>query len=306
MEKKEVKSILISQPAPADLEKSQYKILIDKYGVQLTFEKFFNVVGIPNKEFRTKRISILDYTAVILTSKLAVDNYFRMAKELRLKIPETMKYFCVTETVANYLQNYIQYRKRKIFFGKVSFKELMDIISRHKEEKYIFPCAEDATIDNFQMLEKAKVIFKKAVMYRSEPKDLKNIDISKFDMVAVFTPIGAKSFVKSFPSIKDKDIVFAAFGATTQKALKNARMKVLVPAPSTKCPSLVMAIESYLSLKPSDFTKYVEDLEAEAIAIAARKREEALKAAAKAKRDIARAKAAQKAKEEQQAKAKDA
>ncbi|MDR1847203.1 MAG: uroporphyrinogen-III synthase [Bacteroidales bacterium] len=297
MEKKEVKNILISQPAPVDMEKSQYKVLIDKYGVNLTFEKFFNVVGVSNREFRTKRISLLDYTAVILTSKLAVDNYFRMAKELRIKVPETMKYFCLAEGIANYLQNYIQYRKRKIFFGKITFKDLMESISRHKDEKYLFPCAEDANVENFQILEKAKVNYKKAVMYRSEPKDLKHIDISKFDMVAVFTPIGVKSFVKSFPKTKINDLVFAAFGPTTQQALRNARIKVLVPAPSPKCPSLVMAMENYLALNPEDYPKYVAEREEEVIAAAARKREEAAKALAKAKRDAARAKAAEKLKE---------
>ena len=295
MEKKEIKSILISQPAPADLEKSQYKVLIDKYGVNLTFEKFFSVVGIPNKEFRTKRVSILDHTAVILTSKLAVDNFFRMAKELRLKIPESMKYFCVTEGIANYLQNYIQYRKRKIFFGKISFKELMDVICRHKDEKYIFPCAEDAAADNFLLLEKFKINFKKAVMYRSEPKDLTNIDISKFDMVAVFTPIGVKSFIKSFPFIKDKDMVFSAFGAATQKALKNARIKVLVPAPSVKYPSLVMAIEAYLSLESSDFSKYIEDLEGPTPSSASRKRGSVSKGSNNQKKEAEQAKVAAKA-----------
>ncbi|MDR1006888.1 MAG: uroporphyrinogen-III synthase [Bacteroidales bacterium] len=303
MDKKEVKNILISQPAPANLEKSQYKGLAERDGINLTFEKFFSVVGIPNKEFRTKRISLLDYTAVILSSKLAIDNYFRMAKELRIKIPETMKYFCVTEAVANYLQNYIQYRKRKIFFGKVTFKDLMEVICRHKEENYIFPCAEDATADNFLALEKAKIHFKKAIMYRSEPKDLKEIDISKFDLVAVFTPIGAKSFIKSFPAVKEQDIIFAAFGEKTQQTLKNARIKVLIPAPSSKHLSLVMAIENYLDLKPEDYPKYLEELEAEEIAKILKKREEAARVAAKIKREAAKVKSAE---QNKTSKAKDA
>ncbi|MDR1725398.1 MAG: uroporphyrinogen-III synthase [Bacteroidales bacterium] len=293
MEKKEISKILISQPVPADLEKSQYKVLIDKYKVELTFEKFFNVVGVSNKEFRAKRISLLDYTAVIITSKLAVDNYFRIAKELRIKIPETMKYFCITETIANYLQNYIQYRKRKVFFGKITFKDLQEVIAKHKDEKYIFPCAEDASAENFQMLDKAKINYKKAVMFRSEPKDLKHINIQNFDMVAVFSPIGAKSFIQSFPTMKHNDIVFAAFGSTTQQALKNAKIKVLVPAPNTKYPSMIMAIDNFLSLKSADFPKYLEELEAEALAIATKKKEELAKAIAKAKRDAKKIKVAQ-------------
>ncbi|MEE1203793.1 MAG: uroporphyrinogen-III synthase, partial [Bacteroidales bacterium] len=179
-----VKRILISQPKPEDLAKSQYKILIDKYKVELTFEKFFDVVGVSTREFRDMRIALLDYSAVIMTSKLAVDNYFRLAKELRITVPESMKYFCISDTIANYLQNYVQYRKRKIFYGKGTFLDLVDVITKHKEETYLFPCAEDSSADYFKTLETSKITFKKAVMYRSEVKDLSAINIKDFDMVA--------------------------------------------------------------------------------------------------------------------------
>lgn len=243
------KRILISQPCPVDLEKSQYKVLLDKHKAELTFFKFFDVAGVSNKEFRSFKIQILDYSAVILTSKLAVDNYFRMAKELRLVIPDSMKYFCITESIANYLQNYIQYRKRKIFYGKIQFYELMDIINKHKDETYLFPCAEDTSLDNFQLLDKSNITYQKSIMYRSEPKDLsKDLDIKNFDMVVMFSPIGVKSFIQSFPDYNHEKIIFAAFGANTQAALKEAKIKTMIPAPNINAPSMVMAIDNFLCM----------------------------------------------------------
>lgn len=258
-----IKNILISQPEPTDLLKNQYKALSSKYEVEFTFYKFFDVVGISNREFRDAKISILDHSAVIFTSKLSVDNYFRLAKELRLTVPETMKYFCITETVANYMQNYVQYRKRKIFYGKLTFKDLVDVIAKHKEEKFIIPCAEDSSIDYFNMLDAAKIKYTKAVMYRSEPKDLTNIDIKKFDMIAMFSPIGVKSFVQSFPQITSEDIFIAAFGTTTQTALKSAKLKTYIPAPTKEAPSMIMAIDKFLSLTTEERKEWMEVIDAE-------------------------------------------
>ncbi len=257
-----VKNILISQPAPADLAKSQYKILIDKYNVNLTFFKFFDVVGVSTREFRDSRIALLDYSAVIMTSKLAVDNYFRLAKELRVTIPESMKYFCMSETVANYLQNYIQYRKRKIFYGKITFSDLVEVILKHKEETFLFPCAEDASPDSFKALDQAKITYKKAVMYRPETKDLSSINIKEYDMVAMFSPIGVKSFVQNFPDVTHDDILIAAFGATTHAALKSAKLKSYIPAPTTEYPSMVMAIDKFLSLTAEEREAWIKDVEA--------------------------------------------
>lgn len=258
-----IKNILISQPEPTDLLKNQYKALSSKYEVEFTFYKFFDVVGISNREFRDAKISLLDHSAVIFTSKLSVDNYFRLAKELRLTIPETMKYFCITETVANYMQNYVQYRKRKIFYGKLTFKDLVEVIAKHKEEKYIIPCAEDSSIDYFTLLDNAKIKYTKAVMYRSEPKDLSNIDIKKFDMIAMFSPIGVKSFVQSFPEITSEDIFIAAFGTTTQTALKSAKLKTYIPAPTKEAPSMIMAIDNFLSLTTEERKEWMAKIDAE-------------------------------------------
>ena len=258
-----IKNILISQPEPTDLLKNQYKALSSKYEVEFTFYKFFDVVGISNREFRDAKISILDHSAVIFTSKLSVDNYFRLAKELRLTIPETMKYFCITETVANYMQNYVQYRKRKIFYGKLTFKDLVEVIAKHKEENFIIPCAEDSSIDYFTLLDTAKIKYTKAVMYRSEPKDLSNIDIKKFDMIAMFSPIGVKSFIQSFPEITSEDIFIAAFGTTTQTALKSAKLKSYIPAPTKEAPSMIMAIDNFLSLTTEERKEWMAKIDAE-------------------------------------------
>lgn len=256
-----IKNILISQPAPADIAKSQYKTLIDKYDVNLTFFKFFDVVGVTTREFRDSRIALLDYSAVIMTSKLAVDNYFRLAKELRVTIPESMKYFCISDTIANYLQNYVQYRKRKIFYGKITFSDLVEVILKHKDETYLFPCAEDSSLDSFKLLEQSKIHFQKAVMYRSEIKDLSSIDIKNFDMVAMFSPIGVKSFVHNFPEMNNDNILIAAFGASTQAALKSAKLKTYIPAPTKEYLSMVMAMDKFLSLTPEEREEWMKEID---------------------------------------------
>ncbi len=256
-----IKNILISQPAPADIAKSQYKTLIDKYDVNLTFFKFFDVVGVTTREFRDSRIALLDYSAVIMTSKLAVDNYFRLAKELRVTIPESMKYFCISDTIANYLQNYVQYRKRKIFYGKLTFSDLVEVILKHKDETYLFPSAEDSSLDSFKLLEQSKIHFQKAVMYRSEIKDLSSIDIKNFDMVAMFSPIGVKSFVHNFPEMNNDNILIAAFGASTQAALKSAKLKTYIPAPTNEYPSMVMAMDKFLSLTPEEREEWMKEID---------------------------------------------
>ena len=244
----EIKNILISQPAPLDLERSQYKILIDKYKVNLTFNKFFDVASISNKEFRAERIDLLDYTAVIMTSKLSVDSYFHFVNETRVQIPDTMKFFCITDTVANYLQNYIQYRKRKIFYGKLTFDDLVEVINKHSDEKFLVPCARDARKENFKKLDAKKIDYTKVVMYKSVPKKNMNkeVDISKFDMVVLFSPVGVRSFLENFPQTTSDDICFAAFGRGTIGALNRVRIKVSVTAPTIKHHSMVMAIDSYL------------------------------------------------------------
>ena len=244
-----VKKVLISQPEPADLEKSPYKTLVNKYGLDLTFYKFFEVVGLSVSEFRKTRIHLAEYTAVIFNSKNSVDHFFRMAKELREVIPDTMKYFCSTEAIALYLQNYIQYRKRKIFFGNQYFADLIDVMSKHREEKFLFPCSDEKQTEYTKLLDKAKFKYTKAALYTSEPRDLSQFNLADYDMVCLFSPIGVRSLLKNFPDIKETNILIAAFGTSTHAALKAAGLKLAIAAPTKASPSMAMAIENFINGK---------------------------------------------------------
>lgn len=247
-----VKKVLISQPEPADLDKSPYKALIQKHNLDLTFYKFFSVEGIPVSEFRKTRIHLSEHTAVIFNSKQSVDNFFRLAKELRESIPETMKYFCSTEGVANYLQTYIQYRKRKIFPAKLHFAELIDIMAKHREEKFIFPCSDEKQTEYTKMLDKAKFKYTKAPMYTSVPRDLTHFNLKEFDIIALFSPIGVRALVSNFPNVKDEALTIAAFGASTHAALKEEGIKLTIAAPTVSSPSMAMAIENYIMGKQQE------------------------------------------------------
>ena len=247
-----VKKILVSQPEPADLEKSPYKNLVTKYGVDITFYKFFEVVGLSVSEFRKSRIHLGDYTAVIFNSKNSVDHFFRLAKELRENIPDTMKYFCSTEAIAHYLQNYIQYRKRKIFFGNQYFADLIEILSKHREEKFLFPCSDEKQTEYTKMLDKAKFQYTKATMYTSVPRDLTQFKLKDYDVVCLFSPIGVRSLLQSFPNIAEQSINIAAFGTSTHAALKAAGIKLTIAAPTKASPSMAMAIENYINGKGQD------------------------------------------------------
>lgn len=247
-----VKKILISQPEPADLEKSPYKNLVTKHNVDITFYKFFDVVGLSASDFRKSRIHLTEYTAIIFNSKNSVDHFFRLAKELREVIPDTMKYFCTTEAIALYLQNYIQYRKRKIFFGNQFFAELVELLGKHREEKFLFPCSDEKQTEYTKLLDKAKFKYTKATMYTSVPKDLTHFNLKDFDMICLFSPIGVRALVKNFPNIAEQNVTIAAFGTSTHAALKAAGIKLTVAAPTKTSPSMAMAIENYITGKGQD------------------------------------------------------
>ncbi|RLD44877.1 MAG: uroporphyrinogen-III synthase [Bacteroidetes bacterium] len=241
-----IKSILVSQPPPADIQKSPYNKLIDKYKISVDYFKFIKIDGIPSKEFRQARVNILDYSAVIFTSRQAVDHFFRIAKEVRANIPEDMKYFCISESTAYYLQNYVQYRKRKIFHGKQSFADLMEVIRKHKDNKFLFPCSEIHKQDIPNALEKEGIEFEKAVIYRTLACDLSKIDITSYDMLVFFSPSGIKSLFKNFPDFEQGEQAIATFGKTTAEAAKSAGLKIQVNAPTPKAPSMSMSIEQYV------------------------------------------------------------
>ena len=249
-----VKKILISQPEPADLEKSPYKNLVSKYGIEITFYKFFEVVGLTATEFRKSRIHLSEYTAVIFNSKNSVDHFFRLAKELRVTIPDSMKYFCATEAIALYLQNYIQYRKRKIFFGNQYFSDLIEVLQKHREEKFLFPCSDEKQTEYTKLLDKAKFKYTKATMYTSVPRDLKQFNLKDFDIICLFSPIGVRSLVQNFPNIAEENHMIAAFGTSTHSALKAAGIKLTIAAPTKSSPSMAMAVENYINGKGQDDT----------------------------------------------------
>jgi uroporphyrinogen-III synthase len=241
-----IKSILVSQPPPADIQKSPYNRLIDKFKISVDYFKFIKIDGIPSKEFRQARVNILNYSAVIFTSRQAVDHFFRIAKEVRANIPEDMKYFCISESTAYYLQNYVQYRKRKIFHGKQSFADLMEVIKKHKDNKFLFPCSEIHKQDIPEALTKEGIEFEKTVIYRTLACDLSKIDITSYDMLVFFSPSGIKSLYKNFPDFEQGEQAIATFGKTTAEAAKKAGLKIQVNAPTPKAPSMSMAIEQFV------------------------------------------------------------
>lgn len=241
-----IKSILVSQPQPSESEKSPYSEIGKKFNIKVDFFKFIKIEGIESKEFRKERIHFEDYTAVIFTSRNAVDHYFRMAKELRFDVPDTMKYFCTTEATAFYLQKYIQYRKRKIFHGKQDFTDLIDVIKKHKTEKYLLPCSDVAKGEIPKALEKLGVVNARAVIYRTVSSDLHEINLMNYDMLIFFSPAGVNSLFSNFPDYKQGEMLIGAVGPSTAKAVKDAGLILNIQAPTKTAPSMTMALEQFL------------------------------------------------------------
>ncbi|MBW6460430.1 MAG: uroporphyrinogen-III synthase [Bacteroidales bacterium] len=239
-------NILVSQPQPTDIEKSPYGELTRKYNVNIDFFKFIKIESVPAREFRRSKINLLNFSAVIFTSRNAVDHYFRMATEMRSEIPQTMKYFCMSESTAFYLQKYVQYRKRKIFHGRQSFEDLIDVIRKHKEEKYLLPCSDIHKASISQLLDDNDVNFTKGVFYKTLASDLSHLDIKKYDMLVFFSPSGIASLFKNFPGFVQNDTVIGAFGPTTSNAVRESGLTLTIEAPTKTAPSMTMAIEEYL------------------------------------------------------------
>lgn len=243
-----IKNVLISQPQPEN-EKSPYADLARQFSLNLTFRKLIKIESVDNKEFRKLRINILDYTAIIFNSRHAVDHFFSLCEELRVSIPETMKYFCVSEAIALYLQKYVQYRKRKIFFGKSKFPELLELIKKQKGEKYFFPCAVNHTKEIPELLKSNKIEHVTAPIYNTVPDDLQDVDISQYQMIVFFSPIGIESLQKNFPDYQQGETIFAGFGAATITAIENAGFIAQIKAPTPEAPSMTMAIEQFLKAR---------------------------------------------------------
>jgi uroporphyrinogen-III synthase len=241
-----IKNILISQPEPTDLDKSPYGELVKKFNLNICFRKFIQIDGITSREFRQERINLLDYSAVIFTSRNAVDHYFRIAKEMRAEIPDSMKYFCISESTAYYLQKYIQFRKRKIFHCKENFDILTELIRKHKGEKFLLPCSDIHKTEIPKILDGLKVSYRKAVIYRTLASDLSDINIKDFDMLVFFTPAGIRSLFKNFPDFKQNNCAIGVFGPSTAKAAQEVGLKLNVQAPTKTAPSMTMAIDQFL------------------------------------------------------------
>ena len=235
----------VSQPKPSS-EKSPYFDIAEKYGVQMEFRPFIKVESVTPKEFRAQKISILDYTAVIFTARTAIDHFFHLCEGLRITIPETMKYFCLTESIALYLQKYTVYRKRKIFFGNTGkLDDLMPAIMKHSGEKFILPVSDVHNDEQTALLDKSGISYTKAVMYRTVSNDFTDEEKFDYDMLVFFSPSGINSLLKNFPDFEQKDIKIGCFGPTTAKAVKDAGLRLDVEAPSKESPSMTAALDKY-------------------------------------------------------------
>ncbi len=242
-----IKKILVSQPAPEN-GKSPYFELADKNNLLIDFRPFIHVEGIPAKEFRQHRIDILEHTAVIFTSKTSADHFFRICEEMRVTVPDSMKYFCISESTAYYLQKYIVYRKRKIFFGNGKFSDLMDLINKHRDETYLVPLSDIHKEEIPKTLKEQKIKYSKAILYRTVCSDLSDLSLINYDMLVFFSPSGIKSLKQNFPDFQQDSIKIASFGTTTASAVEKAGFRLDVKAPLPEAPSMTMALEQFIKL----------------------------------------------------------
>jgi len=239
-----VKSVLVTQPKP-ETEKSPYYDLAKKFSVKIDFRPFIHVEPIGAKDFRKDKVNIAEHTAVILTSRNAADNFFRICAEMRITVPETMKYFCISESTAYYLQKFVVYRKRKIFFGKQTIADLMDLIKKHKKEKFLVPCTDIHKQEIFETLDGSAIEYTKAVIYKTVASDLSDLANVNYDVLVFFSP-GITSLLKNFPKFKQSTTRIAAFGPTTAQAVLDAGLRLDIQAPVPSAPSMTMALEQYI------------------------------------------------------------
>ena len=240
-----IKKILISQPRP-ETEKSPYFELAEKNNVRIDFQPFNFVEGVACKDFRKQRLDILLHTAVIFNSKTAIDHFFRISGELRIAIPDTMKYFCMSESIALYLQKYIIYRKRKIFFGSGTVSDLSECINKHGDEKYLLAISNNSHEELTDLLDKHRVKYSKAILYNNVCCDLSAFSLLNYDLLIFFSPSGVKSLLKNFPSFQQNDVRIASFGSATAKAIHAAGLRLDMQAPRPEAPSMITALELYI------------------------------------------------------------
>ena len=241
---KRVKSILVSQPKP---ERSPYYELEKKYGLQIDWRPFIHVEALPVKDFRRQRTRIEDYTSIIFTSKNSVDHFFQKCEEMRVEMSQEAKYFCLTESIANYLQKFIIYRKRKVFSGKKTIEDLKPYLLKHKaKEKFLLPCSNLGAKNVSEFLDKNGFDWKEAMMYETVSSDLSDLSDITYDVLVFFSPLGIKSLYDNFPSFSQNDTRLAVFGNSTSKAVEEHGLNINIQAPSPETPSMTMALEVYL------------------------------------------------------------
>jgi uroporphyrinogen-III synthase len=240
-----ISSILVTQPKPTN-DVSPYFSIAEKYGIKVDFREFIDVQPVSYKDFRKDKINILEYTAIIFTSRNAVDHFFRICQEAKVEMPAEMKYFCISEQTANYLQKYIVLRKRKLFVGERTAADLFDVIKKHKGEKFLYPCS-DIRKDDLPVFMRANNLkFSEAVIYRTVASDLSDLSDVKYDCIAFFSPSGISSLFINFPNFVQDGTRLAAFGPTTAKAVTDAGLILDIEAPHPNAPSMTGAIEAYI------------------------------------------------------------
>lgn len=241
-----VKTILISQPEPIKVENSPYAELEQKQKVKIDFIPFIHVEGVNAKNVRRQKIDLTQFTAIILTSRNSVDHFFRIAQEMRYKVPVSLKYFCLSEAVAYYLQKYVIYRKRKIYVGKRNFPELASILKKYKNEHFLLPSSDMLKPAIPKELNKLSLNWKKGVFYKTKVSDLSHLETVFYDVVVFFSPSGIKSLFENFPDFEQKDTRIAVFGNSTIRAAKKKGLNVNIEAPTPETPSMTMALEKYI------------------------------------------------------------
>ena len=240
-----IKKVLVTQPEP-NFQNSPYNDLAVKNNLKIDFRPFIHVDGVSAKDFRKERINILDFTAVIFNSRTSIDHFFRMSQEMRVVIPDTMKYFCISEATAHYLQKYIVYRKRKIFYAPGKFNELLDVLVKHKEERFLIPLSDIHKLEEMDKMNAIGLTFQQAVMYRTVCSDLSDLKDVNYDVLVFFSPSDIKSLFFNFPDFKQNDTKIAAFGSATAKAVSDAGLNVDIEAPLPETPSMTSALDKYI------------------------------------------------------------
>jgi len=240
-----IKSVLVSQPAP-NLASSPYVDIADREKIKIDFVPFIHIEGVDAKEIRLQKIDLSNYTGVVFTSRNAIDHYFHLAKEMRFEVPDSMRYICISEAIANYLQKHIIYRKRKISFGGKIAKDILPLLKKYNNEKYLLPSSDVFADDVQKVLNESGVEWKRAIMYRTVCSDIKNINLSDYDLVIFFSPQGIRSLFENFPNFKQGNMKIGVFGSTTKQFAKENNLNIDLIAPTKESPSMATALEQFL------------------------------------------------------------